>query len=326
MAAHVICIIGMHRSGTSMVAGLLQRCGLYLGPENQLLGANSGNPDGHFEHREFFRIDDALLQHLGGSWDFPPSLKSAWEQDASLEGLRQDAEALVAGFSGKSPWGWKEPRTTILLPFWKSIVPQLRFVICVRSPLEVAQSLAKRNKLPIEQGVLLWHRYMRAAIQDTERCARFFAYHEDFFAAPEAQTQALIDFCGLKRPSDFSIEAAGIRRELWHQRCEISELLTADSIPSEYKLLYVGLRALSGQRNVSTMPTDSSATDVSEFLRLIDNLHDHQQVVRLQAELTEKNNELFKLRTEILKELKKNHRWAYRFYRNFIRPFRVRHP
>jgi hypothetical protein len=309
-----------------MVAGLLQRCGLYLGPEHQLLGANSGNPDGHFEHRGFFRINEGLLKHLGGSWDFPPSPKSAWEQDDSLEGLRSDAKALVATFYGKLPWGWKEPRTTILLPFWRSIVPQLRFVICVRSPLEAAKSLAKRNKIPIEQGVVLWHRYMRAAIQDTESCPRFFAYYDDFIADPEAQVQALIDFCRLKRPSDFSIATAGIQRELWHQRCEISELLTADSIPSEYKLLYVGLRALSGRSHVSRGPNDSPATDLSEFLRLIDNLHDHQQVVRLQAELTEKNHELFKLRAEMLKEMKTNHRWAYRFYRNFIRPFRVRHP
>jgi hypothetical protein len=325
MGNDIICIIGMHRSGTSMMAGLLHQCGLYLGPENQLLGANSGNPEGHFEHKGFFRINEALLEHIGGSWDFPPTLKPGWEHDDSLEGLRNDAKALVNTFYGKLPWGWKEPRTTILLPFWRSIVPQLRFVICVRSPLEVAKSLAKRNKIPIEQGVVLWHRYMRAAIQDTESYPRFFAYYEDFIADPEVQVETLIDFCGLKRPSDFSIEAAGIRRELWHQRCGISELLTGDSIPSEYKLLYVGLRALSGRRHVSRTPKDLSATEVSEFLQLIDNLHDHQQVVRLQAELTDKSNELFKLRMEMLKELKTNHRWAYRVYRNFIRPFRVRH-
>jgi hypothetical protein len=326
MEDHVTCIVGMHRSGTSMVAGLLQRCGLYLGPDNQLLGANSGNPEGHYEHGEFFRIDEALLHRLGGSWDFPPSLKPGWEHDDSLAGLRQDAKTLVDTFYGKLPWGWKEPRTTILLPFWKSIIPQLRFVICVRSPLEVAQSLAKRNKIPIDQGVTLWHRYMRAAIQDTESCQRFFAYYEDFIADPEVQVQTLIDFCGLARPSDFSEDTAGIRRELWHQRCGLSEILTADSIPAEPKLLYLGLRALSGRRRVSKTLNDLRATEVGEFLRLIDQLHDHQQVVRLQAELTEKNHELFKVRTEMLNELKTNHRWAYRFYRNFIRPFRARLP
>jgi hypothetical protein len=326
MEDQVTCIVGMHRSGTSMVAGLLQRYGLYLGPENQLLGASSGNPEGHYEHNGFFRIDEALLHQLGGSWDSPPSLKPGWAHDHSLEGLRNDAKALVDTFHGKLPWGWKEPRTTILLPFWRSIVPQLRFVICVRSPLEVAKSLAKRNKLPIEQGVFLWHRYTRAAIQDTESSPRFFAYYEDFIADPEAQVEALIDFCGLKRPSDFSIYTAGIRRELWRQRCEISEVVTADSIPAEPKLLYLGLRALSGPRHVSTALKDVWATDVSAFLRLLDNLHDHQQVVRLQAELTDQSNELFKLRTEMLKELKTNHRWAYRVYRNFIRPFRARHP
>ena len=73
-----VCIIGMHRSGTSMVARLLQQCDLYLGPEYQLLGPDSANPEGHFEHTGFLKIDDALLRYFGGSWDFripvpPPS-------------------------------------------------------------------------------------------------------------------------------------------------------------------------------------------------------------------------------------------------------------
>jgi hypothetical protein len=309
-----------------MVAGLLQRCGLYLGPDDQLLGANSGNPEGHYEHGEFLRIDRALLHRLGGSWDFPPQFKPAWEHDDSLEQLRNEARALVDTFSGRLPWGWKDPRTTILLPFWKSIVPQLRFVICVRSPLEVAKSLAKRNKIPLEQGVLLWDRYMRAAIQNTEHCPRFFVHYEDFFSDAKTQADALIDFCGLKKPSDFSADAAGVRRELWHQRCDVSEILNAEWIPAAPKLIYLGLRALSGQRQGFTAPKDVWATDASEFLRLLDHLQDEFQPARLQAELTEKKNELFKLRTEMLREMKTNHRWAYRFYQNFIRPFRVRHP
>ena len=116
-SGHVICIIGMHRSGTSMVARLLHQCGLYLGPEDQLLGPSSGNEDGHFEHTGFLAIDYALLRHFNASWSFPPELEPGWEQEAVLEQRRVEAKALVDTFSGKSPWGWKEPRATIFLPF-----------------------------------------------------------------------------------------------------------------------------------------------------------------------------------------------------------------
>src|SRR3972149_2148382 len=241
---NVICIVGMHLSGTSMVAQLLHQCGLYLGPEDQLLGANSGNQEGHFEHTGFVKIDDALLRHFGGSWESPPELEPGWEKDASLEELRSGARSLLETFSGRSPWGWKEPRTTLLLPFWRSMIPHLRFVICVRSPLEVAKSLAKRNKIPIERGVHLWYRYLRAAIEDTGGCSRMIVFYDDFFAEPAAVIHRLIDFCGLEKPTDASVIVAGIRGDLRHQRSAMAEILGATSVSAEYKLPYLGVRAV----------------------------------------------------------------------------------
>ncbi len=318
---HVICIIGMHRSGTSMVARLLHQCGVYLGPDDQLLGPSSSNEDGHFEHTGFLTIDYALMRHFGGSWEFPPELEPGWERDAGLEQSRIEAKRLVDTFSGKSPWGWKDPRATIFLPFWKSIIPNLRFVICVRSPLEVSRSLAKRNQISIERGVFLWNRYMRAAIQDTEGWPRIFAYYENFFTDPVSEANKLISFCGLQAPQDPSMLEGPIRSELRHHRAEITELLGAASIPAEYKLLYVGLRALSDRSRDATTPPDGLAEDASEFLRVLNEFHDHERLAQLQSELTKKNYEMSKLRNEMLNNLKANHAWAYRIYRIFIRPF-----
>jgi len=232
-----------------------------------------------------------------------------------------EAKALVDTFSGKSPWGWKEPRATLFLPFWKSIIPNCRFVICVRSPLEVAKSLAKRNKIPIERGLFLWNRYLRAAIQDTEGCPRIFTHYENFFTDAIAEANRLISFCELQAPQDPSMLGGGIRNELRHHRSEISEVLGVAAIPAEYKLLYVGLCALSDRSPVATTPPDGSAAGASEFLRVLDEFRDHERLAQLQTELTKKNYELAKLRNEILNDLKANHAWAYRIYRKFIRPF-----
>ena len=69
----VVCIVGMHRSGTSMVTRLLNLCGLDLGAEQDLLGPDRGNPLGHFEHKGFKGLDESLLAHFGGSTDNPPN-------------------------------------------------------------------------------------------------------------------------------------------------------------------------------------------------------------------------------------------------------------
>jgi hypothetical protein len=324
--SNVICIIGMHRSGTSMVAQLLHQAGLFLGSADQLLGANSGNQDGHFEHQGFFKINEELLKHFGASWQFPPKLERGWERDDSLATLFAEARALLQTFSGKSSWGWKEPRTTILLPFWKSLIPSLRFVICVRSPLDVAKSLGKRDGLPIESGVVVWNRYVHAAIEDTQGYPRLLAFYDDFFLNRCAAADKLLRFCGLQMPNDSFATNPVVREELRHYKSEMTDLLEDRSIPTEYKLKYLGLHALSGNESASTVPEDVKERTANHLLQLFDSLHDEERLVQLQSELMERDHELLRLRKEIYRDLRANHRWAYRVYRNFIRPFRVRHP
>ena len=349
-----ICIIGMHRSGTSMVARLLRQCGLYLGPDDHLLGPDHANPAGHFEHTGILKINEAILRRFDGSWDFPLSLAAGWEQAPQLEDLRAEARSLVGSFSDQSLWGWKEPRTTILLPFWKSLVPCLRFVVCVRSPLDVAMSLAKRNQMPIDHGAFLWNRYMRSAIEDTEGCPRIFTFYEDFFTDAAGQIEKLLGFCGVGAPTDYSAVADEIQNDLRHQRSETSRLLAETAIPAEYKLLYMGLRALSISQYSSRAPKDESAENVGGLLRLLDEIHGHEQLERMQTALAEKNRELSKLSTgyvetqnrlkETEHEIKALQRqvallqehadrlqtfsdavrqtWVYRVYRRFLRPLR----
>ncbi len=157
--ARIICLVGMHRSGTSMIARLLNICGLELGPPEQLLKADKANPLGHFEHRGFLDVDRKLLKYFHASWHHPPDLPASWDTDPGLLPLVRRARALAANFSDKKPWGWKEPRASLFLPFWRQAVPNMRFLFCLRNPLEVAESLQKRNRIAIEHGAWLWYLY-----------------------------------------------------------------------------------------------------------------------------------------------------------------------
>jgi hypothetical protein len=287
---NVICIIGGHRSGTSMVAGLLNQCGLNLGPEERLLGPNAGNAMGHFEHTGFLEIDDALLKHFGGSWDNPPRLKSGWEQDPTLGELIDRAKRLSETFSASAAWGWKEPRSTLLLAFWQRLIPNLRYVICIRNPMEVTRSLAERNGISIPAAAQLWSQYTRAAIRNTEGQPRILTFYEDYFRKP------LDKFCGLDRVEDPSRVQVIISRELRHQTSGTAELLNDASVPLEYKLLYLGLRGLAPAERFSMEVDDCSKTWVSNaiggVLSVIDDLHEREKILQLEVALGEKEQQL----------------------------------
>ncbi|MFY7806874.1 MAG: glycosyltransferase [Limnoraphis robusta] len=154
-----IIVAGMHRSGTSLTASLLERLGVNIG--KLLVGANYGNVKGHFENIDFVEFHKAILHdhnidELGCTFQSNISLNSRQiEQAQSLIQHNQDSQ---------HPWGWKDPRTTLFLEFWQEILPEAHFVFVYRSPWEVVDSLYRRStdltliKCP-ELAVKMWIHY-----------------------------------------------------------------------------------------------------------------------------------------------------------------------
>src|SRR5438128_732386 len=113
-----VCIAGMHRSGGSLITRALYDCGLDLGRPDDLLGPSIQNREGFWENRRFRDLNEDLLRALGGGWDYPPA-PGGWEGDAVQE-LAAQAVALLDEFAYHEPWGWKDPRNCLTLPFWLS--------------------------------------------------------------------------------------------------------------------------------------------------------------------------------------------------------------
>ncbi|MFA5993662.1 MAG: hypothetical protein WC823_01755 [Parcubacteria group bacterium] len=156
----VICVLGMHRSGTSMLMRLLNICGVYVGDEKNLIGASSGNERGHWENSEVLDINEEILRIFNGSWDNPPQFPDKWEDDLRLGNLKERAKNFVNKMNERADvWGFKEPRTCLTLLFWKKIIPNMVFVIPIRNSMEVAMSLNKRDGMLIEKGLKLWKDY-----------------------------------------------------------------------------------------------------------------------------------------------------------------------
>ncbi len=135
-------IAGMHRSGTSATARLLEQAGLDVG--GRLLYPSLDNTLGYYEDVEFYELNLALVAAgVGDDPRYSPDWAFADRIVPSrLEPLRPRAVELLAGRGARGrAWGFKDPRTTVLLDFYDGIVPEAKYLFVYRAPWEVLASL-----------------------------------------------------------------------------------------------------------------------------------------------------------------------------------------
>lgn len=150
MESRVICILGMHRSGTSCLAGSLEEAGVYLG---EVQRSNPFNLKGNCEHLKIMELHDDLFAENGGSWDSPPQ-KVIWS-----EKHRSMRDRLVREYENVPLWGFKDPRALFALDGWMEVLPDMTLVGTFRHPLAVARSLQERNRFSLEKGLQVWAAY-----------------------------------------------------------------------------------------------------------------------------------------------------------------------
>ena len=209
--ARAVCVTGMHRSGTSFIAGALSFLGVSLGDPSRMLRPGSDNPKGYFEVQSLMQLDDELLAYLGGAWDQPPVLEPGWERTKGIEAFRaRAAEILQESFGPCPDWSgvvaWKDPRVSLLLPFWRTVTPIATTIVVVRDPVEVAASLGARGyQVGAVQAASLWLRYLFAATRDDP--GHLLVRHSDIFDDLPGTVVRLAEHLGLPAP-DAAAEAA----------------------------------------------------------------------------------------------------------------------
>ena len=121
-----IAILGMHRSGTSTLTRGLNLLGVYLGEGKDIIPPDRFNQEGYWERRDFCRLQNRLLSTLKRSWDTGLPLPKRWQDASEVQPCRDELVALLTqNFSGVALWGWKDPRSTILIDMWKDILELL---------------------------------------------------------------------------------------------------------------------------------------------------------------------------------------------------------
>ena len=218
-----VAIVGMHRSGTSMVAKLLHQAGLHIGNEEDLMPPADENPEGFYEHLDFVRLNDEVLNAAGAGWDCPPFAGFNWETQA-LDPFRERARNLAETLEARLPWGWKDPRTSLTIPFWRSAVGPFRVVAVVRNPLEVVTSLHRRNGFSTALGLTLWQIYAERILEDSTPDQRLVTHYDAFFLDPEREIARILDFLGFDSDQDLQPLRDTAIPALRHHRKSVRDL------------------------------------------------------------------------------------------------------
>lgn len=278
-----VCVIGPGRAGTSVTMRVLNLLGVDVGPEEGLVGAGPGGPKGFWERLEIIRMSDRLLRSQGGSWRKPPRLPSGWETAPELAAERKEARAILdAAFAGRGLWGWKDPRASLITAFWLCLVPHLRFVICLRSPIDTTDSLApppgrkrdeafyySRRGFGGERAYRLWMSYVSAALANTAGRPRLLVSYDEYFDDRDRVIERLARFVDRPAPpaegevrqliDDF------IDPRLRHYRTTPEESLRDERLPADVAALYAEAESLRAAQDGLANAGDANTVNSLKF-------------------------------------------------------------
>lgn len=239
-----IIILGMHRSGTSVLARLLNMAGIYFGPEGISTGANIQNPKGFWERRDIRNFNDTLLFANQFDWYKISQFDISNLEEDSVKQYQKSLSQVLLSMDAYRPWFVKEPRLCLLFPLWQEL---LEMPICLhiyRNPLEVAFSLKTRNAIPLLTGIALWEKYTVTAFNASRGFNRILVSYNDILSDPDQALDRLIadlsafDVKGLRRPSNKEIRS--FIDERFHRNVDTSDQCW-EYLNENQKMLYQAL-------------------------------------------------------------------------------------
>jgi hypothetical protein len=207
-----ILVLGMHRSGTSVVTRMVNMMGAYFGPEGRSLGYSRDNPKGFWERKDVVTLNDQLLHNFQARWQNVRQWDAA-KLGAVPKSLAAQIRLLLLDIDAHRPWVIKDPRMCITLPCWLPFLEVPVAVIVSRGPGAIARSLEIHRQLPFPYGLALWEYYAVHTVQQAHALPKIFVSFESMLETPVSATKSLYDALarhgvqGLRLPSEREIRA-----------------------------------------------------------------------------------------------------------------------
>ena len=148
--------------------------GAYFAPEGMSMPSTDDNPKGYWEREDVWKINERVLRSLNSTWHNISEFEIENLSDETRAQFTQEARPVVAGLDAHRPWMLKDPRINLLLPLWEALFEVPVYIHVYRKPVQIAQSLQKRNGFPLQLGVSLWEKYTVRALQHSQNHPEYF--------------------------------------------------------------------------------------------------------------------------------------------------------
>jgi GT2 family glycosyltransferase/glycosyltransferase involved in cell wall biosynthesis/SAM-dependent methyltransferase len=297
-------ILGMHRSGTSALARVVNLLGVQLSPD--LMRAREAvNERGFFESEAVVDLHDRLLERLSVEWSETFPLPEAWWRRADVIPLRDELAALLREhFDAQSWWGIKDPRLCRLLPLWRSVLAELRCeplcLLITRNPCEVADSLARRDGLLPAHAHQLWLDHVLAAEEHSRGLTRAFVNYSDLLEDWRGTLERAGQQLGVDWPGDYEAATGSVQEFLsptLRHHVAPDEMLASDSEISPWiKASYAEL--VRAGREGETPGFRERLEGVRREVRAAEMLY-HPALVRSQSAIRERDARVARAREEM---------------------------
>ncbi len=192
-----VIVLGMHRSGTSMVSGILDILGVKMGDE--MIGSDWTNPLGHFEDVKIVELNKEILKQAGGRWDYP----SSHREIISLKEKFEDkiCKLINERNNTSSLWGVKDPRMCLTIDLYLPFLKNPYFVVCHRNLESIAYSLNERNGMDLERSLKISRIYyseIKRFFQENKNLKKIDLFYEDIIKNPKQGIEKIVEFLDIK--------------------------------------------------------------------------------------------------------------------------------
>ena len=240
----IIVVLGMHRSGTSVITRGLQVLDVSLG-NNLMQPIKDNNDKGFYEDIDINALNVELLKFINSEWfTLTPINAKDLEKLIKNNFLLEAADLLRKKISNDEIFAFKDPRVAKLLPFWNEVFKCLQlevvYVIALRNPFNVAQSLLKRDGLLLQHSYILWASHVLESLRGSIGRASLIVDFDRLLISPEHELKRIASVGKVK----FNKNAFEIYRNdfldagLRHNVGEIDNLRSDSSCPPLVKEMF----------------------------------------------------------------------------------------
>jgi hypothetical protein len=318
MSSTCLIVLGMHRSGTSALAGMLGLLGVDVG--STLIPPHPDiNPKGFWENADIVTTHDSIFGVLGSSWNDERSLHDMWWQLPKLRPFQKELMHIVQrDYENSDLWMVKDPRLCRLMPLWSAILERMvdntKVILIVRNPYEVAESLMRRDGICSERAYLLWLTYMLEAEKWSRGYHRVLISYEQLLSDWRSSVDHIAE--ALEIPVSYGNSLVQkkidnfLQSDLRHhvfegdlEGCRLFELAQ-----SAYQA-YLEADDLSHLGTILRPIEEEVSVITGQFSSWSDEIHAHLRVLSEQAEMLSKQNDVLKAQENELSRMKSTISW-----------------